>query len=329
VSEFQRLIQWRGRGALVVGVLADGETSFHVRRGDQDQVDERTLFEIGSITKPFTGALLAEMCLRGEVAMDDPVSKHLPDSELPRWRERPPTLEELATHRADLPNAPSGLGRKEMALALGLRSTDPWAGVDRAAYHAAVRHTAARRAPGGRFRYSSLGFALLGDALSARAGAPYGDLLRDRIGAPLALADTAVDPPPALRQRLVGGHSRRGRPRPPLRDQMAAAGAIRASAGDLLRFLAASLSPPDAPPGPALALAAAPRVTINKRMALGLGWMVLRRKDKPEIVCHNGGTWGFRSFAAMIPRSRAAVVVLTNSARSVDRLGMKLVDAAG
>jgi D-alanyl-D-alanine-carboxypeptidase/D-alanyl-D-alanine-endopeptidase len=307
----------RGHDALVAGVLAGGEARFRLRGAD-----ERTPFEIGSITKPFTGVLLADMCLRGELSLDDPVTSYLPDSQLPRWNERPPTLEELATHRAALPNAPRGIGRREMVLALGLRSTDPWAGVDRAAYHAAVRETEARRPPGGRFEYSSLGFALLGDALVARAGAPYDRLLRERIAAPLGLAETGLELSP------LHGRSRRGRPRPPLDDHMAAAGAIRSSAADMLRFLAASLAPPEGPPGPALALAARPRVEVNKRMSLALGWLVLRRKGKPELVLHNGGTWGFRSFAAIAPQTGAAVVVLANTARSVDRLGMKLIAAA-
>ena len=101
-----------------VGVLVDGEATFHARHRDGPTVDERTLFEIGSVTKPFTGVLLADMCLRGEVSLDDPVSAYLPGSELPRWRGRPPTLEELASHRAALPNAPCGLGRPEPAFAL-------------------------------------------------------------------------------------------------------------------------------------------------------------------------------------------------------------------
>jgi serine-type D-Ala-D-Ala carboxypeptidase/endopeptidase len=301
-------------------VLAGGQATF---RCHGTRVDERALFEIGSITKPFTGVLLADMCLRGVASLDDPITEYLPDSELPRWNERPPTLEELATHRAALPNVPSGLGRKEMLFALGLRSADPWAGIDRTAYHAAVRKTQARRSPGGRFGYSSLGFALIGDALAARAGTPYGQLLRDRICVPLGLDETGVE-----RRGQLEGRSRRGRPRPPLDDLMPAAGSIRSSAADLLRFLAAALAPPGAPPGPALGMATEPRVVANKRLALGLGWILLRRKGKPEVVLHNGGTWGFRSFAAIVPDRRTAVVVLANTARAVDRLGMRLLDSA-
>jgi CubicO group peptidase (beta-lactamase class C family) len=224
VSTPAQLVARAGRrhDALVAGVLDDGEATFHARRSD-----EKTLFEAGSVTKSFTGVLLADMCLRGEIALTDPVTMYLPDSELPRWRERPPTLEELATHRAALPNAPTGLGRKETAFALGLRWADPWAGIDPDASRAAVRSTAARRPPGGRFSYSSLGFALLGDALAARAGSGYEDLLCERICAPLGLLDTDLKVPPEKQPRLLAGRSRRGRPRPPLRDQMPAAGAIR------------------------------------------------------------------------------------------------------
>jgi serine-type D-Ala-D-Ala carboxypeptidase/endopeptidase len=46
------------------------------------------------------------------------------------------------------------------------------------------------------------------------------------------------------------------------------------------------------------------------------------------VVWHNGGTWGFSSFAAFSPERHRAVVVLSNTARSVDRLGWRLLDEA-
>jgi CubicO group peptidase (beta-lactamase class C family) len=152
----------RGHDALAVGVLVNGESIFQGWRRDGRALDQRALFEIGSITKPFTGVLLADMCLRGEVRLDDPVSKYLQDAPMPRWKTREPTLAELATHSAALPNAPRGFVWNELAFAFGLRSSDPWAELEPGAYGEAVRRTAARRPPGGRFRYSSLGFGLLG-----------------------------------------------------------------------------------------------------------------------------------------------------------------------
>jgi len=326
MAEIVRRAQSRGHDALAVAALVDGESIFLSRRRNGLAIDDRALFEIGSITKPFTGVLLADMCLRDEVRFEDPISAYLPDGHLPGWNGRAPTLEELATHRASLPNAPHGLVRKELAFALGLRSGDPWADVDPASYRAAVRSTKARRPPGAGFRYSSLGFGLLGDALAARAGVAYEQLLQDRICTPLGLVDTMTSVAPQNLPRLLEGRSRRGRPRPPLRDEMPAAGAIRASASDLLRFLASSLAPPEGAPGPALRLATEPRARVSRRIAIGLGWLILRRRGKPEVIWHNGGTWGFRGFAAMVPARGRAVVVLANTARSVDRVGFELVD---
>ncbi len=54
--------------------------------------------------------------------------------------------------------------------------------------------------------------------------------------------------------------------------------------------------------------------------------MILRRKEKPNLIWHNGGTWGFRSFAALVPDHQLAVVNLANTARSVDRFGLKIID---
>ena len=285
------------------------------------------LFEIGSITKPLTGVLLAEAVLRGEMSLDDPLSKHLPLHQAPLlWPQRAPTLVELATHQAGLPNTPRELHRREVAFVLGLRRTDPWVDVDDVSYPRLLAATTVKRF--GRFRYSSIGFGLLGDALARRAGTTYEQLLRARLCEPLGLADTWVEPPPGVRERLLTGHTRRGRPAPWLRDVMPAAGSVRSTASDLLRLLAAALAPPPDSPGPALALAAEPRQQLARRAFIGLGWLFLERGGKPPLVWHNGGTFGFRSFAGYVPAEGVAAVVLANSLRGVDRLGFTLLDAA-
>ena len=301
-------------------ILAGGET--RLLGGPAD-----ALFEIGSITKPLTGVLLAEAVLRDEVSLDDPLTKHLSLVEAPPlWPERAPTLAELATHQAGLRNTPKELTRREQAFVLGLRRTDPWVDVDEATYRRLLAATNVKRF--GRFRYSSIGFGLLGEALARRVGTSYEQLLRVRLCEPLGLADTWIDPPPGVRERLLPGHTRRGRPAPWLRDVMPAAGSVRSTVSDLLRLLAAALEPPTASPGPALTLAAKPREQLGRRASIGLGWLVVAQGGKPPIVWHNGGTFGFRSFAGYVPEARIAAVVLTNTLRGVDGLGFKLLDAA-
>ena len=315
----------RHGGGVVVATTVAGEerTTSGGSAHDENAADGRAVFEVGSLTKPFTGALLAHMHLSGEVGLDDPLPRHLPAAESFGWNAEDVTLERLATHRSGLPNVPRGMLRPELAATFGLRRSDPWADVDERRYLEMAGRTARRRLPRGAIRYSSLAFGLLGDALAARAGRPFGDLLRERILDPLGMRDTGVD-----RAVDVGGRSARGRPRPELRDPMLGAGALRSSADDLMRWLEACLRPPAAPPGPALALAQEPRERAGRGMRVALGWMLLEEPGRPRIVWHNGMTYGFASFAAFVPGRDVAVAVLANSARSLDDAGFALVDAA-
>jgi CubicO group peptidase (beta-lactamase class C family) len=165
---------------------------------------------------------------------------------------------------------------------------------------------------------------LLGDALAARAGTPYEELLAERVLRPLGMEVTGTAPgSPA---RLLTGHSRRGRPRPPIQDFMPAAGSLRSSARDMLRFLGACLDPPATPLGRALELARQPHARVGRRFELGLCWLISKRpRGEHELIWHNGGTWGFRSYAAFAPGSGAAAIVMCNSAVSVDRIGFRLM----
>ena len=314
----------RGHRSVAAGVVDRGVRVSGAWPSGSEAPHAESLFEIGSITKAFTGVLLADMVLRGEVGLDDPLSFHL-ERPRPAWRHREPTLLELATHRSGLPNAPKGLSRRELAYSLGIGRRDPWAGVTEAEYGRLVGRESPRGAPGRRWRYSSLGFGLLGDALAARAGRTYESLLAERILTPLGLTVTAVTVRASSPARLMPGHARNGRPRPPLQDRMPAAGSLRSNVPDMLTFLTACLKPGPEPPGPALWLAQRPYARLSRSVQMGLGWMLLTRRGKPRTVFHVGGTWGFRSFAGFEPTSGRAAVVLSNTARRVEGTGFELL----
>lgn len=265
-----------------------------------------SVFEIGSITKTFTGLLLADMEREGLVAFDDPVAEHLPVA--PPVTGRPITLEALATHTSGLPRLPSGLLRT----AYTRDRKDPYARLD---LLAAIPATRPKREPGGRAVYSNYGMGLLGYALAHRAGMPYGDLVRERITAPLGLAHTALDTP-----GLVQGHTWRGRPTPPwnLAD-LAGAGGLRSTAADLLAYLALH-SRSDIPLAESARETRRPRAKLHGGR-LGLGWLLM-----PDgTILHEGGTGGFRAFAGAVPDTGDAVVVLAGQARSAARLGLQLL----
>lgn len=84
---------------------------------------------------------------------------------------------------------------------------------------------------------------------------------------------------------------------------MPAAGSLRSSADDMIRFLAACLQPPAGSLGAALSLAQTPHARMGKGLQLGLCWMILKRPDRPQVLWHNGGTWSSAPSLAWRPNT--------------------------
>jgi CubicO group peptidase (beta-lactamase class C family) len=325
--EIEEILEKYGRKhvGVAVGILANGETRTLGRGRIADDRPSApagdTIFEIGSITKVFTATVLADLAQEGLVSLDDPVQRHLPIwVELP-VRDRAVTLLDLATHRSGLPRLPRGMLR----LALTERH-NPYANFSVDDLHAAAA-TARLRRPGSRIRYSNFGFGLLGEALALRAGTTYEVLVSERILRPLGMTDTMISVPPDKADRFAQGHNRRGRavsywdlPSLP------GAGAFRSTVDDILKFLALQLDTGDS------RLASAARMTQEPRarrriLSVGLGWFMLPlQRGRPfQVIWHDGGTGGFRSVAGFVVETRTAVVVLTNSSRSVHTMGQEIL----
>lgn len=281
-----------------------------------------TVYEIGSITKAFTGVLLAEMVGRGEVALDDPVQKHLPDSvKLTRGpggpgRGKPITLDHLATHRSGLPRMPGNFAPKDPA--------NPFADYTVEQLHGFVTSHKLAREPGESYEYSNLGYGLLGYVMARSAGADYEQLLIGRVCEPLNMRDTFITLDDARRNRRAPGHDADGNPQPDWDfPTLPAGGALRSTANDMLAFLSAHLEMTDPPPDVKLAeamrLARTPRARADGDNDIGLGWHVNTNR---KAVWHNGHTGGYHSFAAFVPEKKVGVVVLSNTATGhVDAVG--------
>jgi CubicO group peptidase (beta-lactamase class C family) len=325
----ERAMRSGRRIGLVVGCLAGGEQRVvgygRLRMETRDTPDGGTIFEIGSITKVFTGLLLADLAEEGMVGLDDPLASYLPSSvRVPTRGDRQITLGDLASHAGGLPRDPKGtLGRW-----LGDRR-NPYAGLSVEELYAGLGRTKLRRRPGERVKYSNLGAGLLGEALARAAGQPYEELVLERICRPLGMPDTVVTLTGEQTARLATGHTRRGRPVAPFQlPALAGAGALRSTATDMLRFLEANLDPARSPLASQLERTQQPRLRAAKRVEVGLGWLIARPPGAAGLVLwHNGGTGGFRTFAALARETNTAVVVLSNTSRSVDRLGLRLLKA--
>jgi D-alanyl-D-alanine-carboxypeptidase/D-alanyl-D-alanine-endopeptidase len=319
----------RTHGALVIGVVQNGKAFSagfgRVSSTNAAAPDAATVFEIGSITKVFTGILLAQMQLDGRVTLDDPIARHLPSGFALPDALHPVTLTHLSTHTAGLPRLPANLDLS------GPRAVNPYARYTAADLHTALRATKPARAPGAGYDYSNYGTALLGHLLERRAGRPYAELLAEHICTPLEMTDTVLTLNKSQRHRLTPGHSPRGAVVPNWDfDAFAPAGGLRSCVGDLLKFMQVNLATNSAAPGPALVLAQQSRFKSGT-MEMGLGWHI----QGGRRLWHNGGTGGYASFLALDRTRGTGVVLLSNygdaMARdaSLDRMGMELLKLAG
>lgn len=298
-----------------------GRDRITVAVGDEragKEVDEQSVFEIGSITKVFTGILLADMVLRGEVRLDQPVAELLPaDERMPTRGGKVITLEQLSTQTSGLPRLPSNMAPKDVS--------NPYADYTVAQMYQFLRGHELRRDPGVQYEYSNLGVGLLGHVLALRAGKSYEELVRERILQPLGMTSTAITLTSDMRARVAQGHDPAGTS-VPLWDlpTLAGAGALRSTVADMRRFIAAAASPPDNQIGRAIRMSIEPRFTVNQALTLGLNWHRIAMAGD-TIVWHNGGTGGYHTFAGFNTRTRATVVMLTGSTQDNDDIPRHLV----
>ena len=285
-------------------------------------LDGDTVFEIGSITKVFTALLLGEMVTRGEVALDDPVSKYLPGSvKMPARNGKQITFLDLATYTSGLPRLPDGIPN------IG---DNPYAAYTVEQLYAFLSNHTLRFDPGTHYEYANLGFGLLGHVLALRANTSYEDLVVSRVCAPLALEDTRISLTGSMRERLAQGHlSNLNATANWDFPTLAGAGALRSTANDLLKFMKVTcLTETGTPLRSAIdLLLQTRRPTDISSMKVGLGWFV-RSGNDDEIVWKDGMTGGYACFAGFSTRLRSGAVVLSNAANSINDIGFSLANPA-
>jgi serine-type D-Ala-D-Ala carboxypeptidase/endopeptidase len=312
---------------IVVGVIdAKGRRVVSygkLEKGDDRALDGDTLFEIGSITKVFTALLLTDMAQRGEVKLDDPISKYVPPTAtIPQRAGQQITLADLATHTSGLPRMPANFNPKDAA--------NPYIDYTDEQLYTFLSSYELPRDVGVKFVYSNLGFGLLGQGLARRAGTDYETLVETRICEPLGMKSTRITLTPEMEHRFAAGHS------PDLvtvsrwdLPSLAGAGALRSSTNDLLKFLAATMGYTPTKLAPAMkAMLSIKRPTGQPFIDSGLGWVIDTRGGS-EIIWKNGGTGGYRTFIGYSPRTGVGVVALSNASTEsgTDDIGLHLLDA--
>ena len=309
---------------IVVGII-DKNGSHVVGYGKLSQEknqepDDKTVYEIGSITKVFTSILLQDMAERSKVNLDDPIAKYLPKSvKAPTKDGKEITLRHLATHTSGLPRLPDNLDMKNL--------DNPYADYTVAQMYDFLSRYQLPRGIGEKYEYSNFGAGLLGHLLALKAGMNYETLVTKRICAPLKMSSTAIKLSPTMQARLAQGHNEILRPASNWDiPTLAGAGALRSTMNDLLLFVAANMGLTKSSLTPSLQKTHfTQHNTGMPDLEIGLGWHILKKHDS-EIIWHNGGTGGYRSFLGFDKAKGLGVIVLSNSTNDIDDIGRHLLN---
>lgn len=300
-------------GGVAIGVYAHG-----VRRVFcYGTAKPDSIFEIGSMTKPFTGLLLAQMAAQSKVKLDEPVRELLPTGTVAKPAGAEITLLDLAAQRSGLPTMPDNISVENL--------DQPYADYHTADLLTYLAKRGVANTSHATSSFGSLGYALLGAALAERAGMTYGDLIRTEIAEPLGMADTGTTLSPQQEARFLPGHDEYHGPAKPWdSDALAPAIGLRSTAADMLTFLVACLHPEQLKRGDSTAgstLPAAIRASlanqgeISPGMRIALGWLY---ESETGNYWHNGATAAYSGYAFFNPKGDYAAVVLLNGSPGVN-----------
>lgn len=219
-----RVDSGRNTGMVVATIEADGGTSTAAYGSPGPgalPLDGDSVFEIGSITKVFTATLLADMADRGEVTLEDPISKYLPaDVRVPERSGRKITLLDLSTQSSGLPRLPNNMAPRD--------PQNPYA--DYSVAQPFLSGYELTRDIGSHYEYSNLSVGLLGHVLARRSGTTYETLMSGRVLTPLRMQHTGITLTPWMQQHLAKGHDASGRVVPNWDlPTLAGAGALRST----------------------------------------------------------------------------------------------------
>ncbi|HVX24819.1 MAG TPA: serine hydrolase domain-containing protein [Parafilimonas sp.] len=308
---------------LSIGVLKNNAMHFYgygeTTKGDKQIPDEHTLYEIGSITKTFTAILLADAVNNGKIKLDDPVNKYLPDSIPPlQYDGSTVTIEMLSNHSSGIPRMPNNFDD------VATDSLNPYKSYDEQKLFSFYKTFKLNRKPGTQYEYSNLAAATLGIILEHVYHKSFEELVTEKICAPLRMNNTHQFISANDSARVATGYSENGEYNGPWDfEAFAPAGSLRSDAADMLMYAKANLG--DAPSALNKDIQLTHVITFtdggNK---VALGWHYIKAGND-EILFHNGGTGGYRSYLGINLDKKIAVVILSNTAISVDDVGNELM----
>lgn len=312
---------------MAVSVIYDGEIFYSagqgvVEIGKAKRVDDRTLFQIGSLSKAFTTAAFAVLADDGKLDWDDRVIDYLPEFRMnDPWVTREFTIRDLLTHRSGLP-----LGAGDLLMF-------PEGKTSRDEIVHALRYLKPATSFRSQFAYDNLMYIVAGEVVAAVSGMPFEDFVEERVFRPLDM-DDCVGAPERIARRavaatahvLVDGELQTTTTR--ISGLIAAAGGVTCSARSMANWMSFLLNEGKKSDGEEL-ISAAQFYQLTQPVtplpvsgylaehtgafmnAYALGWGVSTFYGEP-LISHGGAVWGMTTFIALLPKQGLAVFASNN-----------------
>ena len=307
---FETTIDTASTPGYIVGII-DGSNqvvlSFGTRgRRSLDTINGEDVFEVGSVSKVLTATLCAILSEQESIDISEDIGRYLPD-EYTNSSGYEISLELLLSHMSGLPREPSVQDEMGDPLKTRFKVTPE----DIMAEYRDLDHPANPA-----MLYSNVGYGLVEAALYGMTGTTYDELLNTHICDPQQMYHTGTTQP----EITIDGYGLDGKLEEPCDyGYFSASGGVRSCLVDMMRFAKFSLT--DAP----RELFVKKGDGMNKYLGIGLGWHIVYPKGKFIVHMHTGRSPGHSAFIGMARQTGTAVVILSNSARGTDDLGIEIL----
>jgi CubicO group peptidase (beta-lactamase class C family) len=290
-----------------IGIFHHGETRTYnfgeTKKGNGEIPTENTIYEIGSVTKTFTGILLADAVLQGKIKLNDDIRTYL-DGNFPnlQYEGHPIKVVDLSNHTSGLPSQPKLSNSNEDPFSPSLHFNEKM-------LNDILHDIKPDTIPGTKRAYSNFAVGLLGIILEKIYGMNYEQLLKKYILEAYGMKQTKIFLSAQDRKNFAQGYDIEGKETPYWYNMLAEpAGGIRSTTHDMLLYMQEQLNSKDS------AAWLSHQLTFgNMKEGTGLNWGIYTTKKGYLRWSHDGGTDGFTSLCLIYPELNSGIILLTNN----------------
>ncbi|WP_298140297.1 serine hydrolase [Flavobacterium sp.] len=320
-----KFIKEGNSNALVVGIYKNGIVQIKGYgtkiEGKNIKPDGTTLFELASTSKLFTTSTLQLLVDENQLKLEDKIQPFLKDKVVISKTAQNTTLQHLATHLSGFPSLPDSF------LSKMTDEKNPYKDLVTQDIYNYLKKCKGKK-PEGEFEYSNFGMGLLGHLLELKTNIKYEELVKSKLLKPLNMNSTFVTIDATNKKNIIQGYDENNNKAPIWQDDvLTGAGSFLSNANDMIQFIKANLNEKETKLSKSLIKTHQQQLNGET----GLGWILPSNADKllgnESIVWHNGMAGGYASFLVIDKKNNYGVIVLSNKAVDVTKLGMKVAIA--